>query len=166
MLQNEDCVTYRLFNISTPPQIAHTLCPTNSHLLNYQQDHKTNQVLFYVKNVWNVQLEMNSRLLIGYSVSNRRRQRAMRNKGNRMCVVLVRKPHGWEVLSADDSDPVNGIVCVGENEGISELRFLRLNERNVSLVTICAVILVIQRLSIEATFCLTVDVQSPPPDGA
>ena len=36
---------------------------------------------------------------------------------------------------------------------IETSRFLRLNERNVDLVAICAVILVMQKLSSEATTC-------------
>ena len=42
---------------------------------------------------------------------------------------------------------------IGKHLKGETLRFLGLNERNVSLVVICAVILVMQRLSSEATAC-------------
>ena len=45
------------------------------------------------------------------------------------------------------------VICIVHAETITTLRFSHLNECNVSLVTICAVILVMQRLSSKATTC-------------
>ena len=70
----------------------------------------------------------------------------------------------WNLLSFrssnhnDPTSPQNNIKLLTRRSRkkpriLETLRFSRLNERNVSLVAICAVILVMQRLSSEATTC-------------